>query len=128
MRLESYKMVLRIVTFSTGLITAIGVVLNSLFLPLTGITAGMLILYAAKQRVEERDRDERTTLINLKAAQATLSIAVIIMAFAGLSLILLSREGFLDYEQMGFYLAIQALMIMSAKAFFDWYYKNRLGG
>lgn len=128
MRLESYKMVLRIVTFSTGLITAIGVVLNSLFLPLTGITAGMLILYAAKQRVEERDRDERTTLINLKAAQVTLSIAVVIMAFAGLSLILLSREGLLDYEQMGVYLAIQALMIMSAKAFFDWYYKNRLGG
>jgi uncharacterized membrane protein len=69
-----------------------------------------------------------TTFINMKAAQATLSIAVITVAFAGLGLILLSRQGFLDYEQLGFYLAIQALMTMSVKAFFDWYYKNHLGG
>ena len=128
MKLEVYRRLIRIVAFSTGLVTAVGVTLNNLFIPFAGITAGMLVLYAAKQWVEERDRDERTAAINQRASQATISITVATLAFVGLGLMLLSRQGFIDFEQLGFHLATTSLFMMSVKAFFDWYYRNRLGG
>lgn len=128
MKLESYKQLSRVVTFSIGLIVAIGVALNNLILPLVGITGGMLVLYSTKQRVKEIERDERTAFITQRASQATLSVTIIVVSFLGLGLMLLSRAGILDYEQLGFYLALLGLLIMSLRAFFDWYYKNRLGG
>ena len=128
MKLESYKQVLRAVTAAMGVVVAAGVALNSLLLPLAGMTAGMLLVYAARRRVKETSHDERTALIQQKAAQATLSITVVATAFIGLGLMLLSRQGLLGYEQQGYQLAFLSLFIMSAKAFFDWYYKNRLGG
>ena len=128
MKLESYKQVLRAVTATMGVVIAAGVALNSLLLPLAGVTAGMLLLYEARRSVKQTSHDERTALIQQKAAQATLSITVVATAFIGLGLMLLSRQGLLSYEQEGYQLAFLSLFIMSAKAFFDWYYKNRLGG
>jgi uncharacterized membrane protein len=127
-KLESYRQVLRAVTAFMGVVVAAGVALNSLLLPLVGVTAGMLLLYAARRTVQETSHDERTVLIQQKAAQATLSMTIIATAFIGLGLMLLSRQGLLSYEQQGYQLAFLSLFIMSAKAFFDWYYKNRLGG
>ena len=128
MKLESYKQVLRAVTATMGVVVAAGVALNSLLLPLAGVTVGMLLLYAARRRVKQTSHDERTALIQQKAAQATLSITIVATAFIGLGLMLLSRQGLLSYEQQGYQLAFLSLFIMLAKAFFDWYYKNRLGG
>jgi uncharacterized membrane protein len=88
----------------------------------------MLLLYAARRTVQETSHDERTVLIQQKAAQATLSMTILATAFIGLGLMVLSRQGLLSYEQQGYQLAILSLFIMSAKAFFDWYFKNRLGG
>jgi len=128
MKLESYRLVLRAAAAAIGIIVAVGVALNSMLLPLAGLVAGMLVIYAARRTVQETSHDERTILIQQKAAQATLSITIVATAFISLGLILLSRQGLLSYEQQGYQLAILSLFIMSAKAFFDWYYKNRLGG
>jgi uncharacterized membrane protein len=128
MKLESYRLILRTVTAAIGIVVAVGVALNSFLLPLAGVTVGMLLLYAARRTVQETSHDERTVLIQQKAAQATLSMTILATAFIGLGLMVLSRQGLLSYEQQGYQLAILSLFIMSAKAFFDWYFKNRLGG
>ena len=128
MKIESYKQLVRVVTATMGFIVALSVVLNNILLLLAAITMGMLIIYLAKRQVAEKDRDERTAIINQKASQATLSITVITLAISGLTLILLSRQGYLNYEQVGFQLSMVGLLIMSLKAFFDWYYRNQYGG
>ena len=128
MKIESYKQLVRVVTATMGFIVALSVVLNNILLLLAAITMGMLIIYLAKRQVAEKDRDERTAIINQKASQATLSITVITLAISGLILILLSRQGYLNYEQVGFQLSVVGLLIMSLKAFFDWYYRNQYGG
>ena len=88
----------------------------------------MLTLYLAKREVTERDTDERTAIINQKSSQTTLSITVTSLAVVGLVLFILSRQGYLGYEELGFQLEVLGLIVMSLKAFFDWYYRNRLGG
>ena len=128
MKLESYKLTQRAVATAVGIGVAVGVTLDNIFLPIVALTAGMLVLYAARRQIQETNHDERTILIQQKAAQATLSITVVVTAFFGLGLILLSKQGFFNYEQEGYELAFLSLFVMSAKAFFDWYYKNRLGG
>ncbi len=128
MKFESYRLVLKAVVVVIGIVVAVGVLLNSLLLPLAGVTACMFLLYAIRRSVRETRHDERTALIQQKAAQVTLSVTVVATAFIGLGLMLLSRQGVLNYEQQGYQLAILSLLVMSAKMFFDWYYRNRLGG
>ena len=125
---ESYGLTQKAVAAAIGIIVAVGVARNNILVPIVTVTVGMLILYLARRKVQETSHDERTILIRQKAAQATLSITIVATAFIGLGLILLSRQGFLNYEQEGYQLAFLSLFIMSAKTFFDWYYRNRLGG
>ncbi len=128
MRLDTYKQFLRIVTVTMGLIIAVGVVLNNYVLPLAGLTACMLVIYVVRRRTTELDRDERTSMINQKSSQATLSVTIVSLSMAGLALIILSREGILPYEELGFQVAMLGLLVMALKAFFDWYYRSRYGG
>ena len=127
-KLETYKQLMRAVAAAMGLIIAVGVVVNNIAITLIGLTAGMLVLYLARREVTERSYDERTVIINQKSSQATLSITVTSLAVVGLSLILLSGQGYLGYEVLGFQLAMLSLLVMALKAFFDWYYRNRFGG
>ena len=128
MKLETYKQMVRAVTAAMGGIVAVGIVLNNIPLLLAGLTIGMLSIYLAKRKVTEQDKDERTIMINQKSSQVTLSITVVSLAVVGLSLFLLSRQGYLGYEELGFQLEIIGLLVMGLKAFFDWYYRDRLGG
>jgi uncharacterized membrane protein len=128
MDLSTFKQIRNEVAFGIGIITAIGVVMNSFLIPLVGISIGMIVIYLTKQRVMEIDRDERTTLVSQKASTATLSMSTAAMAFTGLALIILSRQGLADFEQLGYTLNILAFMMMGLRSYFDWHYKNKLGG
>lgn len=128
MELLTFKQIRNVVAFGIGIITAIGVVMNSFLIPLVGISIGMIVIYLTKQRVTETDRDERTILVSQKASTATLSMSTVAMAFTGLALIILSRQGLADFEQLGYILDILALMMMGLRSYFNWHYKNKLGG
>ena len=128
MRLATFKQIRNAVTLCTGIITAIGVVIDSFLLSLIGVSIGIMILYLSKERVTEIMRDERTLLISQKASTATLSLSIVGMAFTGLLLIILSRQGYADFEQLGYTLDYLALIMMGTKSYFDWHYKNQLGG
>ncbi|MFH0748373.1 MAG: hypothetical protein V1915_00380 [Candidatus Bathyarchaeota archaeon] len=67
-------------------------------------------------------------LIRSKAASATLTIITVGMAIAGLSLIFLSGQGIGNYEQIGYFLAYQANIILCLNALLSYYYRNKLGG
>ena len=128
MKLETYKQIQRAVAAGMGIVVAVGVVLNNLLLPLAGLTLGMLLLFLSRRDVKERVNDERTATIILMSSQATLSITIVTLSLAGLALVMLSRAGYLPYEELGFQISTLGLIIMALKAFFDWFYQNRFGG
>ena len=128
LKLETYKQLVRIVAAAMAAIVAVGIGFNNIPVLLAALTVGMLTLYLVKREVTERDTDERTAIINQKSSQTTLSITITLLTVVGLVLFLLSRQGYLSYEDLGFQLEVLGLLVMSLKAFFDWYYRNRLGG
>jgi len=128
MELATFKQIRNGTTVGMGILTATGVVMNSFLIPLVGISLGMIILYLAKQRVTEIDVDERIILISQKASTATLALSIVTMAFTGLFLIIISRRGYADFEQLGYALDFLALIMMGLRSFFHWHYKHKLGG
>jgi len=128
MNTEQYNRVKAAVTAAVGIVAAVSVINDSFTLLLATVTLGMVVLYAAKQRVAEVQVDERTSLIRQKAVATTLGITTIIMATAGILLVFASRQGLVDLEQLGYTLAFQANIILGVNAFLNWYYRNQMGG
>jgi uncharacterized membrane protein len=128
MDMEQYNRVKAVVVAAVGLVAAVSVINNSFTLLLAAVTLGMVVLYAAKQRVPEVQVDERTSLIRQKAAATTLGITTILMAAAGIVLIFASRQGLVDFEQLGYMLAFQANIILGVNAYLNWHYRNQMGG
>jgi len=128
MNTEQYNRVKAAVTAAVGIVAAVSVINDSFTLLLATVTLGMVVLYAAKQRVAEVQVDERTSLIRQKAAATTLGITTIIMATAGILLVFASRQGLVDLEQLGYTLAFQANIILGVNAFLNWHYRNQMGG
>jgi uncharacterized membrane protein len=125
---EQYNRVKAAVAAAVGIVAAVSVVNDSFTLLLATVTLGMVVLYAARQKVAEVQVDERTSLIKQKAAATTLGITTILMAAVGILLVFASRQGLVDLEQLGYSLAFQANIILGVNAFLNWHYRNQMGG
>ena len=128
MKLEKYKRVRNAIAAAIAVLMAVGVVLNSIFIALAAVTLGIIALSLLRRRLTEIEHDERTVLIQNKAASTTLAIVTVTMAITGLSLVFLSGHGIGNYEQVGYLLAFQALVILALRALLDYYYRQKLGG
>jgi uncharacterized membrane protein len=128
MNTEQYNRVKAAVAAAVGIVAAVSVINDSFTLLLATVTLGMVVLYAAKQRVAEVQVDERTSLIRQRAAATTLGITTVLMAAAGILLVFASRQGLVDLEQLGYALAFQANIILGMNAFLNWHYRNQMGG
>ena len=128
MKLEKYKSVRNAIVVAIAVLMAFGVVQNSILIALAAVTFGIVALYLLRRGLTEIEHDERTVLIRSKAASTTLAIVTVAMAITGLSLVLLSGQGIGNYEQIGYLLAFQALIILALRALLDYYYGYKLGG
>lgn len=128
MKLEKYKRIRNAIIVAIATLTAFGVVQNSIFIALIGVTFGIIALYLLRRGLTEIVHDERTILIRSKAASTTLAVITVGMAVIGLSLIFLSGQGIENYEQVGYLLAFQSNIILALHALLNYYYKNKLGG
>jgi uncharacterized membrane protein len=128
MNTEQYNRVKAAIAAAVGIVAAVSVINDSFTLLLAAVTLGMVVLYAARQRVAEVQVDERTSLIRQKAAATTLGITTILMAAVGILLVFASRQGLVDLEQLGYMLAFQANIILGVNAFINWHYRNQMGG
>ncbi len=128
MRLEKYKRIRSAVLAAIVVITAYGVIQNSIFMTLLAVTFGIVALYILRRGLTEIALDERTNIISSKANSATLAIITVGMAIIGLYLIFLSGQGIGNYEQAGYLLAFQASIISVLNALLFYYYRNKLGG
>ena len=128
MKLDQYKKIKTAVIVVIATLIAFAVVQNSIFIAVTAVTFGIVTLSLLRRGLTEIEHDERTTFIRSKAASTTLAIVTVAMAITGLSLVFLSGQGIGNYEQIGYLLAFQALIIMALRASLDYYYRHKLGG
>ena len=128
MKLEKYRRIRGAIVVAIAALMAFAVIQNSIFIALAAVTFGIVSLYLLRQGLSEIEHDERTIIIRSKAASVTLAIITVGMAVIGLSLIFLSGQGVGDYEQVGYLLAFQALVILALRALLDYYYRQKLGG
>ena len=125
---ETYNRIRAGVAAAVGLVMAISVIRNSWALALGTVSLALVILYTAKKQVDVVLFDERTKIIREKAANATLNLVTVSFAFVGLGLIETSFWGYQANREYGYILTNIAFIIMGINAFFNWYYKDRLGG
>lgn len=111
-----------------GIVIAFSVIRNSWALAIASVLTGMVVLYVAKQRVDAVLTDERTSLIREKAASATLSIVTVSMVIIGIILVETSFWGYPANKDLGYLMAFMANIILGVNMFFNWYYRERLGG
>lgn len=128
MELETYRRMRSAIAALTGVVVAYAVVQNSIFIAVAGVTMGMVALLISRRSVAEVTYDERSTLIQNKAASATLALTTVGLAVVGLSMVFLGRQGFGDFEQTGYVLAILANVVLGMNALLRYYYAGRLGG
>lgn len=128
MKYEKYKRIRDSIVTATAILMAFAVVQNSIFTALAAVTFGIVTLYLLRRGLTEVVHDERTILIQSKAASATLAIITVSIAIIGLSLIFVSGRGIGNYEQAGYLLAFQANIIIALRVLLNYYYRQKLGG
>jgi uncharacterized membrane protein len=128
MELETYKRVRSAITALIGVLVAYAVLQNSIFIAVAGVTIGMVALLISRRSVVEVTHDERSAVIQNRAASATLAIMTVGLAVVGLSMVFLGRQGVGDLEGTGFVLALLANIVMGLNALLYYYYTMRMGG
>lgn len=128
MKIDTYRRMRSAIAALTGVIVAYAILQNSIFIAVAGVTIGMVALLISRRSIAEVTYDERSTLIQNKAASATLALTTIGLAVVGLSMVFLGRQGFGDFEQTGYVLAILANVVLGINALLRYYYAGRLGG
>jgi len=128
MRFEQYKRIRSAITAAIGIVIAIAVIQNRIFLAFVAVTLGIVAMYLLRRGLTEIEHDERTILIRSKASSTTLAITTVAMAIIGLSLVFLSGQWIGNYEQVGYLLAFQANIILVLNTLLNYYYRNKLGG
>jgi uncharacterized membrane protein len=128
MELETYKRVRSAITALIGVLVAYAVLQNSIFIAVAGVTIGMVALLISRRSVVEVTHDERSAVIQNRAASATLAIMTVGLAVVGLSMVFLGRQGVGDLEGTGYVLALLANIVMGLNALLYYYYTMRMGG
>lgn len=128
MELETYKRVRSAITALIGVLVAYAVLQNSIFIAVAGVTIGMVALLISRRSVAEVTHDERSAVIQNRAASATLAIMTVGLAVVGLSMVFLGRQGVGDLEGTGYVLALLANIVLGLNALLYYYYTMRMGG
>lgn len=128
MNLREYRRIMTITVFAIMLFIAYSVIQNSIFIALLAVTLGIIFLFFLRKGLTEVAHDERTAIIQNKAASATIAIITVSMTIIGLSLVFLNWKGIGNYEQIGYLLAYQASFILILNTLLSYYYRKKLGG
>ena len=98
--------------------------------PITAVVAvvvGMILLYVLKSRVKQVLEDERIYRISEKASRRTVQVVGTTTAIIGLSIMGLSRSGYLELTEVGYLLACFAAVLLMVYMIFYGYYAKKFG-
>ncbi len=127
MKRKKFKQYSMAITIVIGVIIGWSAIRGDLTIALAAVVIGMIILYLLKSRVKQVIEDERVYRISEKASRRTIQIVGTTTALVGLSLIGLSRSGYLELSEVGFSLAYFATALLMVYMIFYGYYSKKLG-
>jgi uncharacterized membrane protein len=125
---ERYNYLRTLIVIVIGVLVAFGAVRQSWVLPILTVVIGIVFLIIIRKQVTDVLHDERTIVIQQKAASRTLGYLTALTGLFGLILVELSYRGFSDYKLVGHAFVYQAYIMMMVYALFTWYYRRQLGG
>jgi uncharacterized membrane protein len=129
MSLKTYKNWRTVITVMIAAIAAVSVTIGNVYVLVSAVVIGMIILFLLRRIVKGVVRDERTYAIAYKASRLTMSVVGVGMAIVGAILLALSQKDFSSsLAQAGFALeyAVCALLVINLAAYT--YYSRKLGG
>jgi len=98
---------------------------NNFIVPLVAVVLAMVVTYVLRRRTKEVTKDERTTLLYQKAAVATITVCVPIMAVVGIILFALRGRLSAEMAAAGYVLAYVACALLLAQSGFYSYYARK---
>lgn len=124
---KKFKQYWIIITIAVGFFIGLSVFRGEPIPAIFAVVLGMIILYLLKSRVKQVVEDERVYRISEKASRRTIQIVGTTTAIFGLSIIGLSRSGFLEFTEVGYSLSCFAAVLLMVYMIFYGYYAKKLG-
>jgi uncharacterized membrane protein len=128
MNLENYKKTRSVITVLIGVVIAYAVLQNNISIAIAGVTIGVMAMLVLRRNFVEVTHDERSAMIQNKAASATLAITTVGLALVGLGMVFIGKQGIGNFEETGYILAILANCVLGLNAVMSYYYTKRMGG
>lgn len=124
---KKFKLYGLVITIAVGFLVGLSVVRGEPAIALGTVVIGMILLYSIKSRVKQVIEDERVYRISEKASRRTIQVVGAATAILGLSIMGLSRSGYLDLVDVGYSLAYFAAVLLIVYMIFYGYYNRKLG-
>jgi uncharacterized membrane protein len=124
---KKFKLYGLVITIAVGFLVGLSVVRGESAIALGAVVIGMILLYSLKSRVKQVIEDERVYRISEKASRRTIQVVGTTTAILGLSILGLSRSGYLELADVGYSLAYFAAVLLIVYMIFYGYYNRKLG-
>jgi uncharacterized membrane protein len=127
MERKKFKLYGLVITIVVGFFIGLSAIRGEFTITVVAVVIGMILLFALKSRVKQVIEDERIFRISEKASRRTIQVVGTITALLGLTIIGLSRRGYLELEEVGFSLAYFATALLMVYLIFYSYYAKKFG-
>ena len=127
MERKKFKLYGLVLTIIVGFFIGLSVFRGEPITAIVAVVVGMILLYALKSRVNQVIDDERVYRISEKASRRTIQVVGTITALLGLTIIGLSRSGYLELVEVGYSLAFFATILLMVYMIFYGYYAKKFG-
>jgi uncharacterized membrane protein len=127
MERKKFKIYWLIITVIVGFIIGLSAFRGEPIIAIVAVVIGMILLYTLKGRVRQVIEDERIYKISEKASRRTIQVIGTTTAILGLSILGLSKSGYLNLTEVGYSLACFAAVLLFVYMIFYSYYAKKLG-
>jgi uncharacterized membrane protein len=127
MERKKFKLFGLTITIVVGFIIGLSAFRGEPITAIVAVVAGMILIYMLKSRVKQVIEDERIYRISEKASRRTIQVVGTITALLGLTIIGLSRSGYLELVEVGYSLACFATVLLMVYMIFYGYYAKKFG-
>ena len=127
MERKKFKLYGLVLTIAVGFLVGLSVLRAEPTIAIGAVIIGMILLYSLKSRVKQVIEDERIYKISEKASRRTIQVVGTTTALLGLSILGLSRSGYLELTEVGYSLASFAVALLMVYMIFYGYYAKKFG-
>ena len=127
MERKKFKLYWLVITIVIGFVIGLSAFRGEPIIAIVAVVIGMILLYVLKSRVKQVIEDERIYKISEKASRRTIQVVGTTTAVLGLSILGLSRSGYLELAEVGYSLAYFAAVLLMVYMIFYGYYAKKFG-